>query len=107
MTQYHVKIWATVEYGMGLATGSAYPTNIPSRESVIEAHTLEATMKRAMLATNFKRVALIIVNATDGHEFQAFSNAQKDNEGSITHADAKETTPEYRVPGIFMKSDLN
>jgi hypothetical protein len=107
MTQYHVKIWETVEYGMELLSGSALPRNATSVESAIEAHTLEAAMKRAMLATDFKRVALITVIATDGHEFQAFSNVRKDNEGRITHADAKETTPEYRVPSIFMKSDLN
>ena len=92
---------------MGLASGSAYPTNIPSRESDIEAHTLEAAMKLSVLATNFKRVALIIVNATDGHGFQAFANVRKGNEGRITYDGAEETTPGYRVPSIFTKSDLN
>jgi len=58
-------------------------------------------------ATSFKRVGLIIVEATDGQESRAFARVLKDGEGRVTHADSDESTPEYRVPGIFTKDDLN
>jgi hypothetical protein len=107
MTQYHVKIWETAEYGMELLSGSRFPRNASSMELDIEAHTIEAAMKLAMLETSFKRVARLDVLAVDWHEAKVFPDVRKDNEGRITYAGAEETTPEYRAPGIFMKSDLN